>query len=144
MIPFYSLIYSMQLESRLPHTEKLRHLVREGIPHSLRPNIWMRLSGAQQKKENSETTYKVQLLHFSYLFYICCLVPVVKLHACFRATEYISNLLVILHYSHWYENSVQLMHNVKALYAYSVIVYKLFSILPDKMAFRFFLKHWNL
>ncbi|XP_033630051.1 small G protein signaling modulator 3 homolog isoform X4 [Asterias rubens] len=47
-----------KLESRLPHTEKLRHLVREGIPHSLRPNIWMRLSGAQQKKENSETTYK--------------------------------------------------------------------------------------
>ncbi|XP_022092365.1 small G protein signaling modulator 3 homolog isoform X4 [Acanthaster planci] len=47
-----------KLESRLPHTEKLRHLVHEGIPHSMRPNLWMRLSGAQLKKENSETSYK--------------------------------------------------------------------------------------
>jgi hypothetical protein len=47
-----------KLDTRLPHTEKLRHLVREGIPHSMRPQLWMRLSGAQHKKENSDTTYK--------------------------------------------------------------------------------------
>lgn len=41
----------------LPRTEKLRNMVRAGIPHSLRPQMWMRLSGALQKKLNSETTY---------------------------------------------------------------------------------------
>lgn len=41
----------------LPRTGKLRNMVRAGIPHSLRPQIWMRLSGALQKKMNSETTY---------------------------------------------------------------------------------------
>lgn len=33
-------------------------MVRAGIPHSLRPQMWMRLSGALQKKLNSETNYK--------------------------------------------------------------------------------------
>lgn len=42
----------------LPRTEKLKNMVREGIPHSLRPQMWMRLSGALQKKLKSETTYK--------------------------------------------------------------------------------------
>lgn len=42
----------------LPRTEKLRNMVREGIPHSLRPQMWMRLSGALQKKLNSEISYK--------------------------------------------------------------------------------------
>lgn len=41
----------------LPRTEKLRNMVRAGIPHSLRPQMWMRLSGALQKKLNSETSY---------------------------------------------------------------------------------------
>lgn len=41
----------------LPRTEKLRNMVRAGIPHSLRAQIWMRLSGALQKRMNSETTY---------------------------------------------------------------------------------------
>lgn len=41
----------------LPRTEKLRMMVRTGIPHSLRPQMWMRLSGASQKKLNSETSY---------------------------------------------------------------------------------------
>lgn len=42
----------------LPRTEKLKNLVRAGIPHSLRPQMWMRMSGALQKKINSETSYK--------------------------------------------------------------------------------------
>lgn len=41
----------------LPRTEKLRNMVRAGIPHSLRSQMWMRLSGALQKKIKSETTY---------------------------------------------------------------------------------------
>uniref|UniRef100_T1PHB3 Small G protein signaling modulator 3 n=1 Tax=Musca domestica TaxID=7370 RepID=T1PHB3_MUSDO len=42
----------------LPRTEKLRNMVREGIPHSLRPQMWMRLSGALSKKQKSETSYQ--------------------------------------------------------------------------------------
>ncbi|XP_063979790.1 small G protein signaling modulator 3 homolog [Diachasmimorpha longicaudata] len=45
-------------DERLPRTEKLREMVRQGIPHSLRPRIWMRVSGALQKKSSSEMTYK--------------------------------------------------------------------------------------
>lgn len=33
-------------------------MVREGIPHSLRPQLWMRMSGAFQKKIASEINYK--------------------------------------------------------------------------------------
>ncbi|OXU22236.1 hypothetical protein TSAR_016879 [Trichomalopsis sarcophagae] len=46
------------VDNRLPRTDKLREMVRKGIPHSLRPQIWMRMSGALQKKIASETTYK--------------------------------------------------------------------------------------
>lgn len=42
----------------LPRTEKLRTMVREGIPHSLRAEMWLRLSGALQKKQKSETSYE--------------------------------------------------------------------------------------
>lgn len=28
-----------------PHSELLRSMVRQGIPHSLRPQLWMRFSG---------------------------------------------------------------------------------------------------
>lgn len=42
----------------LPRTEKLKNMVRAGIPHSLRPQMWMRLSGGLQKKIKSETSYK--------------------------------------------------------------------------------------
>ncbi|KAI8120779.1 Small G protein signaling modulator 3 like protein [Lucilia cuprina] len=42
----------------LPRTEKLRNMVREGIPHSLRAQMWMRLSGALAKKQKSETSYQ--------------------------------------------------------------------------------------
>lgn len=47
-----------QVDARLPKTEKLRLMVREGIPHSLRPQLWMRMSGALQKKMTSEINYK--------------------------------------------------------------------------------------
>uniref|UniRef100_T1J9C7 RUN and TBC1 domain-containing protein 3 n=1 Tax=Strigamia maritima TaxID=126957 RepID=T1J9C7_STRMM len=47
-----------KVEARLPRTEKLRQMVRNGIPHSLRPQIWLRLSGAIQKKTNSDLSYK--------------------------------------------------------------------------------------
>ena len=33
-------------------------MVREGIPHSLRPYIWMRLAGAMTKRANSEVSYR--------------------------------------------------------------------------------------
>uniref|UniRef100_A0A3Q2XUP5 RUN and TBC1 domain-containing protein 3 n=1 Tax=Hippocampus comes TaxID=109280 RepID=A0A3Q2XUP5_HIPCM len=42
----------------LPRSERLRALVLGGIPHSMRPQLWMRLSGALQKKRTSEITYK--------------------------------------------------------------------------------------
>jgi hypothetical protein len=45
-------------EVRLPRTETLRSMARAGIPHSLRPQMWMRLSGALQKKFSSEISYK--------------------------------------------------------------------------------------
>ncbi|XP_014444183.1 small G protein signaling modulator 3 isoform X2 [Tupaia chinensis] len=42
----------------LPRSEKLRSLVLAGIPHGMRPQLWMRLSGALQKKRNSELSYR--------------------------------------------------------------------------------------
>lgn len=42
----------------LPRSDKLRSLVLAGIPHSMRPQLWMRLSGALQKKKNSELSYR--------------------------------------------------------------------------------------
>ena len=47
-----------QVEARLPRSEKLRGMVRAGIPHSLRTHLWMRLSGALEKKQKAETSYK--------------------------------------------------------------------------------------
>ncbi|XP_068674823.1 small G protein signaling modulator 3-like isoform X1 [Montipora foliosa] len=41
-----------------PHSDKLRELVYLGIPHSMRAPIWMRISGALQKKISSDFTYK--------------------------------------------------------------------------------------
>lgn len=44
--------------STIPKTEKLRKMVIfEGIPHSLRPQIWMCLSGAYEKKRKSQSSY---------------------------------------------------------------------------------------
>lgn len=45
------------IDTVLPRTEKLRSMVRRGIPHSLRPAVWMRLCGALQKKNKADTTY---------------------------------------------------------------------------------------
>ncbi|KAB7496892.1 Small G protein signaling modulator 3-like protein [Armadillidium nasatum] len=42
----------------LPRTEKLRSMVKKGIPHSLRPHLWMRLSGALQKQIKSDIKYQ--------------------------------------------------------------------------------------
>nr|CAD7426265.1 unnamed protein product [Timema monikensis] len=47
-----------KVDVRLPRTEKLRSMVHAGIPHSLRPQMWLRLSGALQKKLSSEMSYK--------------------------------------------------------------------------------------
>ncbi|KAK5639179.1 hypothetical protein RI129_011671 [Pyrocoelia pectoralis] len=47
-----------KVEMQLPRTDKLRTMVRAGIPHSLRPQMWMRLSGALNKKQQSEMNYK--------------------------------------------------------------------------------------
>ncbi|XP_018593850.1 small G protein signaling modulator 3 isoform X1 [Scleropages formosus] len=42
----------------LARSDRLRALVLGGIPHSMRPQLWMRLSGALQKKRTSEISYK--------------------------------------------------------------------------------------
>ncbi|KAH0616861.1 hypothetical protein JD844_028289 [Phrynosoma platyrhinos] len=47
-----------KIEVTLPHSDKLRSLVLAGIPHSMRPQLWMRISGALQKKRNSEMSYR--------------------------------------------------------------------------------------
>jgi len=49
----------LQIESRLPHSEKLRQMVYQGVPHSIRSQIWMRTTGALEKKLKSEMSYKV-------------------------------------------------------------------------------------
>lgn len=46
------------VDQLLQRTEKLRKMVQNGIPHSLRPQMWMRLSGALSKKQKSETSYQ--------------------------------------------------------------------------------------
>ena len=47
-----------QVDCQINRSEKLRQMVRQGIPHSMRPQLWMRLSGALEKKKNSDLTYK--------------------------------------------------------------------------------------
>lgn len=36
------------MDTRLLRTDKLRDMVHHGVPHSLRPQIWMRMSGILQ------------------------------------------------------------------------------------------------
>ena len=48
----------LKVQPRLARSEKLRSMVKQGIPHSLRTHIWMRLSGALEKKQKSDLTYK--------------------------------------------------------------------------------------
>ncbi|KAL1493468.1 hypothetical protein ABEB36_011515 [Hypothenemus hampei] len=47
-----------KVEIRIPRTDKLSQMVRSGIPHSLRPQMWMRMSGALEKKQQTELSYK--------------------------------------------------------------------------------------
>ncbi|XP_043821282.1 small G protein signaling modulator 3 [Dromiciops gliroides] len=47
-----------KIEVSLPRSDKLYSLVLGGIPHSMRPQLWMRLSGALQKKRSSEMAYR--------------------------------------------------------------------------------------
>ncbi|XP_078611297.1 small G protein signaling modulator 3 homolog isoform X2 [Branchiostoma floridae x Branchiostoma japonicum] len=47
-----------KIEATLQKSEKLNQLVMSGIPHSMREQLWLRLSGALQKKVGSETSYK--------------------------------------------------------------------------------------
>ncbi|XP_066158762.1 small G protein signaling modulator 3 homolog isoform X3 [Euwallacea fornicatus] len=47
-----------KVEIRIPRTDKLSQMVRSGIPHSLRPQLWMRMCGALEKKQQSELIYK--------------------------------------------------------------------------------------
>lgn len=50
--------FSWNQVTSLKKCEKLRSMIRgQGIPHSLRPFIWMRLTGALQKKQNSKFKY---------------------------------------------------------------------------------------
>ena len=41
----------------IPRSDKLTHLVEAGIPHSMRAQVWLRLSGALQKRSASKMTY---------------------------------------------------------------------------------------
>ncbi|XP_074083102.1 small G protein signaling modulator 3 isoform X1 [Macrotis lagotis] len=47
-----------KIEVSLPRTDKLYSLVLGGIPHSMRPQLWMRLSGALHKKRSSDVAYR--------------------------------------------------------------------------------------
>ncbi|OWA53792.1 Small G protein signaling modulator 3 [Hypsibius exemplaris] len=46
-----------KLQYKIARTEKLRGMILDGIPHSLRGQMWMRLSGAVEKKYGSEIAY---------------------------------------------------------------------------------------
>lgn len=50
-------VTSAQILSRLPRSDKLKGMIKVGIPHSLRPQIWMRTSGALEKKHKAATSY---------------------------------------------------------------------------------------
>jgi len=54
-----SMVCGCQIESRLPRSEKLRQMVYQGVPHSIRSQIWMRTTGALEKKMKSEMNYKL-------------------------------------------------------------------------------------
>lgn len=47
-----------RIDASLPRSDKLRALVLSGIPHSMRPQMWMRFSGALLKKRSSEMSYR--------------------------------------------------------------------------------------
>nr|XP_006821156.1 PREDICTED: small G protein signaling modulator 3 homolog [Saccoglossus kowalevskii] len=47
-----------KVDACLPRSDKLRSLVRAGIPHTMRGQLWMRLSGAMTKKRAADTNYQ--------------------------------------------------------------------------------------
>lgn len=48
-----------KVEPQLPHSDRLHSMLRSGgIPHSLRPQLWMRLSGAARKRLSADVSYK--------------------------------------------------------------------------------------
>lgn len=47
-----------KIDPLLPRSEKLASLVRAGVPHSLRPFIWPRLSGATLKRQQVNFTFQ--------------------------------------------------------------------------------------
>ncbi|XP_044535243.1 small G protein signaling modulator 3 [Gracilinanus agilis] len=47
-----------KIEVSLPRSDKLYSLVLAGIPHAMRPQLWMRLSGALHKKRSSDVAYR--------------------------------------------------------------------------------------
>ncbi|PAA68260.1 hypothetical protein BOX15_Mlig024744g4 [Macrostomum lignano] len=46
-----------ELPLKLPVTDKLKSMVRSGVPHSLRGPVWLRLSGALEKRRKSPVSY---------------------------------------------------------------------------------------
>ena len=56
--PYNKGIIRLQFYSFYLGYKYCRSMVREGIPHSLRPYIWMRLAGAMTKRANSEVSYR--------------------------------------------------------------------------------------
>jgi small G protein signaling modulator 3 len=59
--------FSWDQVTSLTRCDKLRVMIRgQGIPHSMRPFIWMRLSGALSKKLNSKFKYAEVLKNFQH------------------------------------------------------------------------------
>ena len=47
-----------KIGNSIPRSDRLTQLVEAGIPHSMRSQIWLRLSGALQKQNSSKVTYE--------------------------------------------------------------------------------------
>ena len=69
-------------------------MVREGIPHSLRPYIWMRLAGAMTKRANSEVSYRQIVRYVS-----CVFITLYHVNCIIRPTTVIF-IMVVLHILH--------------------------------------------
>ena len=51
------MLWNFQIEFQLPKSDKLKGMIKQGIPHSLRPQLWMRISGALVKRQKSKASY---------------------------------------------------------------------------------------
>ncbi|EDV28245.1 uncharacterized protein TRIADDRAFT_20607 [Trichoplax adhaerens] len=47
-----------KIDPMLPRSDKLHSLLKEGIPHSYRQQLWMRISGALKKKQSNDISYQ--------------------------------------------------------------------------------------